>query len=233
MKMGSVYILSRAGQENLCKIGFTGVGAGTRASDYTDGRWTVHKEFEMPLWLARVTEEAAHEELAEYWLDPDITGGTATEIFQIAADKAEIFVGTAIEKQRGIAIQSLGYDQQLLDAVRADRVEDLVEDCEAKQAQSLETIKELEAKIASLRSTLASSGQINDRLKEDLEKSKGNWIDVTMKFLIPFLFLGLPVAQAAREATTVNLAPFFFLVALLVSIRIWFVGIRDTSDLFW
>ena len=81
----------------------------------------------MPLWLARVTEEAAHEELAEYWLDPDITGGTATEIFQIAADKAEIFVGTAIEKQRGIAIQSLGYDQQLLDAVRADRVEDLVE----------------------------------------------------------------------------------------------------------
>ena len=83
-----VYVLKRTNNPDLCKVGYTSISAKGRASQYTDGDWVVHSELFMPKWLARETEKTAHSILRKYWLDPKITGGTATEIFQCSPETA-------------------------------------------------------------------------------------------------------------------------------------------------
>ena len=86
--VGYTYILHRTDNPGLVKVGFTAVSSQSRAGNYTDGEWQVHKEFPMPIWLARLTERASHRHLKSYWLDPKITGGTASEIFMCPLDIA-------------------------------------------------------------------------------------------------------------------------------------------------
>ena len=97
MQQGIVYVLKRSNtnkpnQSNICKVGFTTVSGDARAKDYTDGGWQVISEFHMPVWLAKMTEKAAHKELSDYWMDPAITGGSANEVFYCEPDLAETAV---------------------------------------------------------------------------------------------------------------------------------------------
>ena len=97
MQQGIVYVLKRSNtnkpnQSNICKVGFTTVSGDARAKDYTDGGWQVISEFHMPVWLAKMTEKAAHKELSDYWMDPAITGESANEVFYCEPDLAETAV---------------------------------------------------------------------------------------------------------------------------------------------
>lgn len=105
---GCVYILKRSKHREMCKVGFTSVSARSRASEYTDGEWIVHKEHQMPIWLARLVEKEAHVQLAEYWLDPKLTGGSATEVFLCSPEVAEVAVEIARNEKSAEALAQLG-----------------------------------------------------------------------------------------------------------------------------
>ena len=76
------YILYRSDSRFL-KVGRSKHSAAVRASDYTDGNWIVHKEFEVPRYLDALIEEKSHSLLksAGKWVDPGIMGGSATEVY--------------------------------------------------------------------------------------------------------------------------------------------------------
>lgn len=100
---GCVYILYRTDNAGITKVGFTSVSALSRANNYTDGEWRIHKQYTMPVWLARLTERAAHRNLQNYWLNPKFTGGTASEIFNCKPDIAESAVEIAhLEQLEGV-----------------------------------------------------------------------------------------------------------------------------------
>jgi hypothetical protein len=102
--IGYVYILFRPDNPGLAKVGYTAVSSQARASNYTDGDWKVHREFPMPIWLARLSERTAHKNLKSYWLDPKITGGTASEIFTCTLDIAENAVELAFIELSDVSV---------------------------------------------------------------------------------------------------------------------------------
>lgn len=107
-RMGCVYVLKRNGHKSMCKVGFSSVSAKLRASQYTDGEWIVHQEIQLPIWLARLVEKESHNRLAEYWLDPKLTGGTAKEVFLCEPEIAEITVEDAKQEKILEAVIQLG-----------------------------------------------------------------------------------------------------------------------------
>ena len=102
--MSVVYILYRSDSRYL-KVGRSKHSATIRASDYTDGNWLVHKEFEVPSYLDALIEEESHTQLkkAGKWVDPGITGGSATEVFDCTKTEAESVVLRAINSVCGEA----------------------------------------------------------------------------------------------------------------------------------
>ena len=104
---GYVYILCRSNNSQITKIGFTTTSALSRANNYTDGEWVIHRQYSMPVWLAKLTERASHQILRPYWLDPKITGGSASEIFTCDLETAENAVELAHLEQLEIALNSL------------------------------------------------------------------------------------------------------------------------------
>jgi hypothetical protein len=115
--IGYVYILFRPDNPGLAKVGFTSISSRSRALNYTDGEWRVHKEFPMPVWLARLSEKTAHAYLKQYWLDPKITGGTASEIFTCSLNVAEEAVNKAFVDQLRCALRSLRLPESLVKVV--------------------------------------------------------------------------------------------------------------------
>ncbi len=106
--LGLVYLLKRSNNSSIIKIGHTSRTAESRASNYTDGEWVVHNEYTMPIWLAKMTERAAHSKLEKFWLDPKLTGGSASEIFTCSIDDGDIAIQTAYIEQLEKSLQILG-----------------------------------------------------------------------------------------------------------------------------
>ena len=98
--MSVVYVLKREDKPGISKVGRSDNSGKTRAGNYTDGKWKVHKEFEVPVFLAKPIEEKAHALLKAqgHWLDPEITAGSAQEVFTCDPKTAELKVKEAIKK---------------------------------------------------------------------------------------------------------------------------------------
>ena len=98
--MSVVYVLKREDKPGISKVGRSDNSGKTRAGNYTDGKWKVHKEFEVPVFLAKPIEEKAHVLLKAqgHWLDPEITAGSAREVFTCDPKTAELKVKEAIKK---------------------------------------------------------------------------------------------------------------------------------------
>ena len=105
---GLVYLLKRRINSSIIKIGYTSRTAESRATNYTDGEWIVHKEYPMPVWLARMTERGAHLKLERFWLDPKLTGGSASEIFTCSIEDADIAIQISYIDQLEKSLRHLG-----------------------------------------------------------------------------------------------------------------------------
>jgi hypothetical protein len=156
--IGYVYILFRLGNPGLAKVGFTAISPQSRAASYTDGEWKVHKQFPMPVWLARLAERTTHRNLKSYWLDPKITGGTASEIFTCSLETAESAVESACNEQIEIVLKSLKVPQFLLNFVlnkngktEADEFTNFLNQFEEKKQLLINEIDELNEKINALK----------------------------------------------------------------------------------
>ena len=96
--MSYIYILYRS-DSALIKIGHTKFSGSDRASNYTDGKWLVYKEYEVPSFLSASIERKTHELLKAQgvWVDPLITNGTAVEIFNCSKNEGDNCVKKAME----------------------------------------------------------------------------------------------------------------------------------------
>ena len=112
--LGFVYLLKRNDNSAVIKIGYTAKSAESRASNYTDGAWFVHKEYPMPVWLAKLTERSAHAKLASFWLDPKLTGGSASEIFTCPLDDGDIAIQLSYMEHLEKSIRLLGLPDVLV-----------------------------------------------------------------------------------------------------------------------
>lgn len=156
---GCVYILKRSKHREICKVGFTSVSARSRASEYTDGEWVVHKEHQMPLWLAKLVEKEAHVQLAEYWLDPKLTGGSATEVFLCSPEVAEVAIEIAKKEKTAEALAQLGAPrsiakqliEQISDSKHASSISQALEEANLRLSAR---ISELEAANTTFRNEL-------------------------------------------------------------------------------
>ena len=143
-RLGLVYLLHRNNGAPIVKIGYTSKSAESRALNYTDGEWIVNKEYFMPIWLAKLTEKAAHDKLAPYWLDPKLTGGTASEIFTCSIDYADTAIKLAHVEQLEKALNSLGIPKVLITLILND-----------KELSSSSSATEIENKINNVLKTSA------------------------------------------------------------------------------
>jgi ribosomal protein S13 len=116
-KLGFVYLLHRNNGSHIVKVGYTSKNAESRAGNYTDGEWHVSKEYSMPVWLAKLTEKAAHAKLLNFWLDPKLTGGTASEIFTCSIEHADTAIKLAYIEQLELALKLIGLPKILVQAI--------------------------------------------------------------------------------------------------------------------
>jgi hypothetical protein len=159
--IGIVYVLSRAANASIVKIGHTSKKAESRASNYTDGEWVVHSEYSMPLWLAKQTERRAHAILAQYWLDPRMTGGSASEIFTCPTEEGDIAVQLAFLEELEHTLKLLRLPSTLIDIISKEhRISDNISAnkiqtslLEANSRQQI-TIAEMAGQIEALKQTI-------------------------------------------------------------------------------
>ena len=99
-----VYVLHRqdGSRHNLTKVGSTKISADSRAASYTDGGWVAYFTAEVSAHVRYAVEKKAHFILSEkgLWLDPNITGGTAHEIFTCTPREAREAILSAIQMVR-------------------------------------------------------------------------------------------------------------------------------------
>ena len=157
-----VYVLAREDKADIVKFGSTRVSAKSRAVNYTDGGWHVVNEIEVPTMLQFYVERYAHDFLKKkgYCLPPEVTSGTANEIFMCTSEFAVEAVESAyshifdqVEKMfsRNIEVEVRPYQQ---------------------------TIKDQKIRIANLESKLNSQSKMANEIKEiidfyDLNLNKG------------------------------------------------------------
>ena len=118
---GLVYLLKRRINSSIIKIGYTSRTAESRATNYTDGEWIVHKEYPMPVWLARMTERGAHLKLERFWLDPKLTGGSASEIFTCSIEDADIAIQISYIDQLEKSLRHLGIPSSITKIIIKER----------------------------------------------------------------------------------------------------------------
>ena len=189
-RLGLVYLLSRSSIDAVVKIGFTSKTAERRATNYTDGEWLVKQEYQMPVWLARMTEKAAHEKLARYWLDPKITGGSASEIFTCTTEVADVAIREAYAEQFELTLRHLRLPDGLIKILfKLNSIERLISPSvditdifeianEAlRESDFLKLqIQSLERKLLHIRSQsearIESADKISLQLKADLVEAK-------------------------------------------------------------
>jgi len=169
-RQGCVYILRRRDTQGILKVGFSSREAQLRAQSYTDGDWAVHAEFAMPVWLAKMTERAAHEVLKAFWLDPKVTGGTAHEIFMCQLEIAEEAVNLARIECIDKALKSLGIQPFVIDLLLSgsglsnNPRDDLNEAYERK-------LKDLSHQLSSANEALKSLKDCYETLARELEST--------------------------------------------------------------
>ena len=115
--LGFVYLLKRNDNAAVIKIGYTAKSPESRASNYTDGAWVVHKEYPMPVWLAKLTERSAHSKLVNFWLDPKLTGGSASEVFTCPRDDGDIAIQLSYIEHLEKTIRLLGLPDVLVEII--------------------------------------------------------------------------------------------------------------------
>lgn len=189
-KLGCVYLLGRFENPSIVKIGYTSKSAEGRALNYTDGEWVVHKEYAMPIWLAKLTEQSAHNKLAEFWLNPKFTGGTASEIFICSLEAADTAIKTAYESEIQKFLKYIGSEEKLLSIKFEEdsnqNLQNLIIQKVAAVAASEDKIKhqnaELDAAlqesrriILSLQDEILYLRNVKNSLEIEVEKYK-NWI---------------------------------------------------------
>jgi hypothetical protein len=181
--IGYTYILVRQNSPHLIKVGYTSVSAEARASDYTDGEWKVHKRYPMPIWMARQTEKAAHKRLEQYWLDPRVTGGTASEVFICPFEIAEQAIELAYKDQLEKVLTFLKVPRYVIDYVyqqhgliQSSQLGDLIEEKNQLQSEldriqfeSSYKVKELEHRLNKNSDELIAQKEKNNVLLKRLD----------------------------------------------------------------
>jgi len=111
-----IYVLKRADHDEISKVGSTKISAQSRAQNYTDGDWTVFFEITVPSVVQFIVERFAHDILKKngYWLDPKITGGSATEVFFCEPEIAMSAVENAWIKTREETLVQLGVSKEVI-----------------------------------------------------------------------------------------------------------------------
>ncbi len=142
-----VYVLSRPEHPNVSKVGFTNISAKSRANNYTDGEWVIYEEFSMPNFLARLTEKSAHQQLSEYWLDPKITGGTASEIFMCSPEIASIAVEIAKDESQKNIYKAMGLPINIFELINNYSQNDEIAELKKSNKNLKITISELQIKL--------------------------------------------------------------------------------------
>ena len=159
-----IYVLSRTDNSSISKIGSTEVSAQSRAQNYTDGDWSVFSEIEVPSVVKFSVERFAQRILKSggYWLDPKISGGTATEVFLCeakiamnAVQKAWVVVRQETLLQMGIPVEvSRKFEE------KSSKSQIFIKSISeyAEESKVLEgNIKELEMDIGKLNKALAAA----------------------------------------------------------------------------
>lgn len=121
-----VYVLSRDGTSNVSKVGSTRISSKSRASDYTDGGWTVFFELEVAGPLRFYIERTAHEMLTDqgYWLDPGMTGGSAKELFTCHPNLAKAAVENSFQKSIDQMIEYIAAHPRFRDTISLSSVDE-------------------------------------------------------------------------------------------------------------
>lgn len=154
-----IYVLGRADNENISKVGSTKISAESRASSYTDGDWTVHSTLSVPSILQFTVERFSHEVLKKlgHWLPPNASGGSAMEIFTCPPAVAKIALDQAWSVVRQTTLSKLGVDGELIRQIDGMPAQDLV-------IQEIQKKHEIElSKIKSV---------IDDKNREIIKKDK-------------------------------------------------------------
>lgn len=192
--VGYTYILYRTDNPGLVKVGFTTVSSQSRAGNYTDGEWKVHKEFQMPVWLARLTERASHRNLNNYWLDPKITGGTASEIFMCPLDVAVSAVELAFLEELEQVLKSLKVPDHIVQLIlhkhgimENSPLSELIIQFEKKEQAFSQVIDELNEKFDMREKDLIHHSSILERqlvdTRQKLEKEQVRNKELSEKLL--------------------------------------------------
>jgi hypothetical protein len=192
--VGYTYILHRIDNPGLVKVGFTAVSSQSRAGNYTDGEWQVHKEFPMPIWLARLTERASHRHLKSYWLDPKITGGTASEIFMCPLDVAVSAVELAFLEELEQVLKSLKVPSHIAQLIlhkhgitENSQLSELTIQFEKKEQALAQVIDALNAKFEMKEKDLIHHSNVLERqlveAKQQLEKEQVKNKELSEKLL--------------------------------------------------
>jgi T5orf172 domain len=155
---GLVYLLVRPTNKSIVKVGFTTKTAESRALNYTDGGWIVDNEYPMPVWLARLTEKAAHQKLSNYWLDPGLTNGSASEIFTCSVEIAD----TAIK---------IAYIEQLEASLKSLRIPEVIVSIILKNS-TISDLQSPDSTRTDLESLLKKAAQETDEVKNQLKQAE-------------------------------------------------------------
>lgn len=159
-----IYVLSRTDNSSISKIGSTEVSAQSRAQNYTDGDWSVFFEIEVPSAVKFSVERFAQRILKSggYWLDPKISGGTATEVFLCeakiamnAVQKAWVVVRQETLLQMGIPVEvSRKFEEKSSEShIFIKSISEYAEESKVLEKK----IKELEMYILKLNKALAAA----------------------------------------------------------------------------
>ena len=177
--VGLVYLLKRGENTSVIKIGHTTKTAEIRASNYTDGEWLVHKNYSMPIWLAKMTERAAHAQLNQFWLDPKLTGGSASEIFTCSVEDGDVAIQVAYIEQLERALRLLGIPDAFVKVVLKDRglssdtsISSLELRLDAIRRDGLKENEILTRKIQLLETDQLKSEEHSDRISKLIEAEK-------------------------------------------------------------
>ncbi len=186
-----VYVLHRRNgpRQNLAKVGSTRVSADSRAAKYTDGGWEAFFMMDLPAHIRFAVERKSYSILAEqgFWLDPNINGGTANEIFTCTPQQARDAIISAVDIIKSelydfidgeIALELAEYkrkvielneDLKVLNKIKRDNY---LANNAHKIINEAEHVKKLQDRIRALDKLPLEKNREIDRLSSDLSRFK-------------------------------------------------------------
>jgi|GEM_PF-6714082 len=186
---GYVYILFRTDNPGVVKVGFTSVSAESRANNYTDGEWKVHKHFPMPVWLAKATERSSHKNLKNFWLNPKVTGGTASEIFTCSLETAEIAVQSAFTEELTKLLKTLRVPDPFVKfilnehgIIESSDISTLVRQFQDEENKLLESVCEIENSLSEQIKNLQDKLEDSEQKLENMENVSRDSLEKIKKY---------------------------------------------------